>query len=348
MVAGDVRRRVPSRCSLLAAACSLLVSMPGALAQLSIEPLPDVLRMNQIQVVGTHNSYHVRPSDAALSLYTKITGEARAWDYSHAPLDVQLDRGVRSFELDLHNQTDGYGVFHAPYVDYGSTCERFIQCLEVVKTWSDTHPAHVPISFLLEIKDEGYLLDPQNIAPPDADALDRLDAELRSIFSEDRLVTPDLVRGDAATLETAVRERGWPDLEDVRGRVMFILHERGETRRLYTEGRPSLEGRAMFVRSDEGRTDAAVLIVDGPDIAEIQRLVANGFFVRTRADSGLHVRGTERRDAALASGAQIISTDFPPGEAHPESGYDVTVAIGAAARVNPVNALHKYGEPVTE
>lgn len=330
------------------AICVLLAIASEASAQLSMVPSPDALRMNQIQVVGTHNSYHVRPSDAALSLYTKIVGEAEAWDYSHAPLDVQLDRGVRSFELDLHNKEGGYGVFHAPYVDYGSTCERFVQCLETVKAWSDAHPKHVPISFLLEIKDEGYVLDPQNIKPPDAAALDRLDAEVRSVFPEDRLVTPDLVRGDVPTLEAAVRERGWPELDAVRGRVMFVLHERGETRRLYTEGRPSLEGRAMFVRSDEGRPDAAVLIVDGPDIAKIQRLVSEGYFVRTRADAGLHVRGTDRRDAALASGAHIVSTDFPPGEPHPESGYTVALEHGAPARSNPVNALRQAGDAITE
>lgn len=348
MVVGDGRRVVRLGWWVFAAMCAFGVSEPGAFAQLSIEPSSDALRMNQIQVVGTHNSYHVRPSDAALSLYTKIVGEAEAWDYSHAPLDVQLERGVRSFELDIHNQEGGYGVFHAPYVDYGPTCERFVQCLETVKAWSDAHPTHVPISFLLEIKDEGYVLDPKNIKAPNAAALDRLDAEIRSVFPEERLVLPDLVRGDAATLDAAVRERGWPALDDVRGRVMFVLHERGETRRLYTEGRPSLEGRAMFVRSDVGRPDAAVLIVDGPDIPKIQRLVSEGYVVRTRADAGLHVRGTDRRDAALASGAQIVSTDFPPGEPHPESGYTVAFENGTPARSNPVNALQMAGETITE
>lgn len=348
MRADEIRRSAPMHYLVSAAMCCTLVSAAQVPAKLSLEPLPDALRMNQIQVVGTHNSYHVRPSDAALSLYTKIVGGAEAWDYSHAPLDVQLDRGVRSFELDIHNQEGGYGVFHAPYVDYGSTCERFVQCLETVKAWSDAHPKHVPISFLLEIKDEGYVLDPRNIKPPDAAALDRLDAEVRSVFPEDRLVTPDLVRGDAPSLEAAVRERGWPELGAVRGRVMFVLHERGETRRLYTEGRPSLEGRAMFVRSDEGRPDAAVLIVDRPDIAKIQRLVSKGYFVRTRADAGLRVRGTDRREAALASGAHIVSTDFPPGEPHLESGYTVALEHGAPARSNPVNALQLAGEAITE
>ena len=42
------------------------------------------LRINQLQFLGTHNSYHVR--DPA-----KPNKNFPDWSYSHAPLDVQLD-----------------------------------------------------------------------------------------------------------------------------------------------------------------------------------------------------------------------------------------------------------------
>ena len=61
------------------------------------------LRLHEIQVIGSHNSYHVRPAEPGFSLAKQAYPEAAAWDYSHAPLDVQLDRGVRSFELDINN-----------------------------------------------------------------------------------------------------------------------------------------------------------------------------------------------------------------------------------------------------
>ena len=47
---------------------------------------------------------------------------------------------------------------------------------------------------------------------------------------------------------------------------------------------------------------------------EIRSLVAEGFLVRTRADAGtVEARANDgsRRDKALASGAQLVSTDFP-------------------------------------
>ena len=66
-----------------------------------------------------------------------------------------------------------------------------------------------------------------------------------------------------------------------------------------------------------------------------------GYYVRTRADSNLREGRegiTARREEALASGAQIVTTDFPPGEAHPETGYVVEFNPPAAARANPANA----------
>ena len=48
--------------------------------------------------------------------------------------------------------------------------------------------------------------------------------------------------------------------------------------------------------------------------AEIRELVHDGFLVRTRADAGTveaRENTTRRRDLAIATGAQLISTDYP-------------------------------------
>ncbi len=300
-------------------------------------PQPADLRMNQIQVIGTHNSYHKRPSEAILRQIGFFDPDAQALSYEHAPLDVQLDRGVRSFELDLHNMPKGFEVFHIPFGDSETTCRRFTDCLHVVRDWSDAHPGHLPISFLLEIKDEPAILAFSPAMPIDAAALDQIDADIRAVFPPEKLITPDDVRGDAPTLAEAVRTHGWPRLDDARGKVFFILHESGENRNLYAAGRPSLEGRPMFVRSDEGRPDAATMVLDNPHNEAIPRLVREGVLIRTRADGGLRHTEAGKR-AALDSGAQIVSTDFPPGEMHTPSGYVLDFPGGAAFRVNPVNA----------
>lgn len=314
--------------------CLSLLSVPVAAGPLSFDDGP---RMNQIQVIGTHNSYHKRPP--SLKLTAAITPEAMDWDYEHEPLNVQLDNTVRSFELDIHNTPEGWQTFHVPFVDQESTCRFFKECLEVVKGWSDAHPGHVPISFLIEHKDEGPMVNPA-ITMPKAEDLDRLDAEIRAVFPPERLITPDDVRGDFATLEEAVLTRGWPTLESARGKVFFIFHETGELRDLYALDRPSLQGRAMFVNSRPGRADAAAMVRDNPDDPETPDLVRKGYWVRVTAGNPGR-RGLEaaeaRRDRALANGAQIVSSDYVPGTPHPATGYKAALPEGGPARWNPVN-----------
>src|ERR1700704_462737 len=63
--------------------------------------LDDTLRMDQIQVLGSHNSYHGRPYPQVLAaLYKSTPALARTLDYAHGPLPQQFDIGVRQIELD--------------------------------------------------------------------------------------------------------------------------------------------------------------------------------------------------------------------------------------------------------
>jgi hypothetical protein len=81
--------------------------------------------------------------------------------------------------------------------------------------------------------------------------------------------------------------------------------------------------------------------VDDPveHFGQIQELVKAGFVVRTRADAGgvqARTNDTRRRERALASGAQFISTDYP--EANPAfSPYAVHLEDGIVVRINPVS-----------
>ena len=305
----------------------------GALAAVADDAaLFDRLRVDQLQVIGTHNSYHIREAGSNKR-------EVRDWNYNHAPLDVQLDRGVRSFELDLHYKSGEFEVFHVPLLDEGTTCRKLVDGLTTVKKWSDAHPNHVPISFLFELKKEGPGLD-KRIKEIDAEGFERLDAVLDGVFPAARRISPDDVRGGAATLREGVLSTGWPTLAGSRGKVFFILHDEAKKRDLYLAGHPSLRGRVMFVRSDETRDDCATLVLDNPRSSDIPRLAAVGYYIRTRADSNLNAPLSDneaRRTAAFASGAHILSTDFPHGESQAETGYVVEFTGAAAARVNPIS-----------
>jgi Phosphoinositide phospholipase C, Ca2+-dependent len=296
--------------------------------------LDDTLRTNQVQVLATHNSYHIQQDTPVASSPTT--------QYTHPPLDQQLDLGVRGFELDVANAPDGqFPVLHTPVVDNTSNCTPIAQCLQVVRAWSRAHPGHVPIFILIEPKNDDidFTIDP-SLRRFDAAGLDQLDSIVRSSLGR-QLITPDSVRGKAKTLRAAVTGKGWPTLAKTRGKVLVALNTSGAIRDAFLQGHPSLEKRGMFVTADERSPAAAVIKMDDPDEARIRQLVKDGFIVRTRADADLveaRNHDVARRDLALRSGAQIVSTDFEV--AVPAIGGDYVVQIpgGTPAGCDPVNA----------
>jgi len=306
----------------------------GEKAAPSAYPLDDTLRLNQVQVLATHNSYHIE-QDAPIQ-------SSPTTQYTHAPLDQQLDLGVRGFELDVVNAPDGtFPVMHTPVVDATSNCTPIAQCLQVTRRWSEAHPGHVPIFILIEPKNDDidFLIDP-SLRRFDAAGLDQLDKTVRSSLGR-QLITPDSVRGKAKTLRRAVTRRGWPTLGKTRGKVLVALNTEGAIRDAFLQGHPSLQGRAMFVTAAEHSPAAAVVKVDDPDERRIQRLVREGFIVRTRSDADLveaRAHDTTRREIALGSGAQIVSTDFEVPVPAIGGDYVVQMPGGTPARCNPVDA----------
>ncbi len=331
------------------------------------------LRMNQIQIVGTHNSYHAGLAPAEMSMlrnHNPKTAESLA--YKHPSIKAQLDAGVRQIELDVYGDAKGglfasplylrlaakdggvdplppgwdeamkrpgFKVLHVSDIDFRSHCATLAECLQGVRSWSKAHPGHLPIYVLIENKDgrsRPELVQPETITKATMDALD---AEIRTVFSDSELVTPDDVRGKHETLEAAILQDGWPPLTFARGKVVFLLDQERVTP-LYTDGHPSLQGRAIFTNGKPGTPDAAFVKVNDAKSPEIPDLVRKGYLVRTMTDGGAAaVRGgdTTRRDAGLASGAQILSTDYPFDWKADGSGYSVSLG-GPKARCNPVNA----------
>ncbi len=250
----------------------------------------------------------------------------------------------------------GFKVIHVQDIDYRSNCEPFTQCLGVIRDWSNAHPGHLPLFILVETKEgkpsRDYQVVPEAFTPAVFDALDR---EIRSVIPASKMITPDDVRGKHATLEEAVLQDGWPALEASRGKIVFLLDQL-KAGPQYLLGHPSLKGRVIFTNTEPGSPDAAFVEVNDPlrDPAYIPGLVRKGYIVRTRTDADT-VQGrsgdTRQRDAALASGAQFLSSDYAFQEHASWSGYSVTFPEGTIARCNPVlkpkNCVSEKLEPAT-
>ncbi|ASY46363.1 hypothetical protein CJD35_15065 [Sphingobium xenophagum] len=215
----------------------------------------------------------------------------------------------------------GMKVLHVADLDFRSQCPTFRHCLTLMKQWSDATPNHSPVFVLLEPKLSGLdkaIPGATQIPPFDKAAFDEVDDSIRSILGRDKLFTPDDLRGDLPTLEAAALAKRWPTLGQARGKFLFLFLVPGMNLKAfapYLDGRPSLQGRAAFVQGQAGMAHTAFMLFDNALTrgAEIGDAVRKGYLVRTRADiDTVDARdgSGKRRDAALASGAQIISTDY--------------------------------------
>lgn len=169
---------------------AILVAI-AAIACLSFVPAPtdgDELRMNQIQVIASHNSYHLRTDKRVLRYIRNLYKmgllphdlNPDELDYQHVSLTEQFDKyNVRGVELDVYYDPQGgryyyrrlrsfvglkagsglpelkkpgYKMLHIPDVDYNTTNLTFRDGLAEIKRWSDTHPHHLPIFIHVEVK----------------------------------------------------------------------------------------------------------------------------------------------------------------------------------------------------
>lgn len=152
-------------------------------------PQDDMLKMNQLQVIASHNSYHKRDTQPILDWLIGIRNllppeyDPNEIDYSHLPFDEQMSNyPVRGLEIDIYNDPEGgafyyrhvnryagldeashlpelllpgFKIVHIKDVDYNSTYNTFVEALKAVKAWSDLHPNHVPLFINIETKEDG-------------------------------------------------------------------------------------------------------------------------------------------------------------------------------------------------
>ncbi|MDB5226786.1 MAG: hypothetical protein JWN78_979 [Bacteroidota bacterium] len=351
----------------------------------------DDLKINQLQLLGSHNSYHLRANKRVLNFLKAISFAAPAafnpkeLDYEHEPLDLQLNTyNLRNFEIDIYAdpkggqfykrkkndllalpkashiealKEPGFKVFHIPDVDYNTRYLTLKSMLTAFKQWGDAHPNHLPIYLLIESKEETIADKVHKLhftkAIPFTPAIsDDIDTEIKSIFGENlsQIITPDMVRGDYATLNEAVLANNWPTIKESRGKFIFVMM--GPACDDYLVGHPSLKGRAMFTFSDPGNPEAAFLKFEYPvnEQTLIKEFVKQGYIVRTRADEANKQNRScdyTQMNVVFSSGAQIVTTDYyradPRYKTKPKKfkNYFCKFPNSELGRIDPVNAADK-------
>lgn len=340
--------------------------------------ISDTVSLNEIQLLGTHNSYSKPIDSSVLEFASKVIEPMKAdyiqkmpdemkkkyienhpneisfeesLSYSHPDFLTQLKNGIRSFEIDVYRDTlgglfskpavvdllkksvdeilpmdtvglsnPGLKVLHIPDIDYRTHYTTFQNALDVLNNWSDQNRDHAPIIVFIEAKSSGMPIfkNSTNVIPFDEKGFEDLDREIVQVIPKEKIITPDLVRGNYSTLKEAVLADNWPSLASSKGKFMFLLLPSTAgigTQNDYARNHPSLENRICFVQS-EPKDDYAAFILRDNAIKrkrEIKVLVNQGFFVRTRSDIDTYeakVNDYSRAKAAFDSNAQIISTDY--------------------------------------
>ncbi|GGF85814.1 Ca2+-dependent phosphoinositide-specific phospholipase C [Alteromonas lipolytica] len=346
-----------------------IISLIGCLL---MPAMASAATLSDYQVIGSHNSYkRALPSSVLAFLQAEHPRLAQQINYSHIPLKQQLALGLRQLEIDVVNDPQGnqydqielaqrfheqwfseaelkalakpgFKVMHIPHVDVMTDCISFADCLTTLVDWSQANPKHFPVLVTLNAKEnQPDFISQKAPAPFTAESYAALDAEIRGIL-QDKLITPDAIRGEHNTLRDAVLHNGWPDIDALRGKFIFLFDASAHQRELYADDHPSLRGRSMFAAYPADKDEAAIMVLNEParQQAEIRERVSQGFLVRTRADADFTAtpqQMQEQFEYAQRSGAQFISTDFYPHSAQARhTGYQVQFADGDFVRANPL------------
>jgi hypothetical protein len=147
----------------------------------------DSIRLNEIRVLASHNSYKKKPDPKVLRFLLRFKKQLGAsndpiqLDYGHLPLSEQFDNyGVRGIEIDINYdpkgglyskrklnlfipiirqrvkdkgmKEPGFKVLHISDVDYETNYLTLKDVLIELKKWSENHPNHSPLFVNIEAK----------------------------------------------------------------------------------------------------------------------------------------------------------------------------------------------------
>lgn len=284
--------------------------------------MTDEVRINEIAVIGTHNSYQLltytpRRIISKILKHTHIVKIRDKSDFEMDTLTEQLEQGVRNLEIDIETVDDNgsvsFIVTHDPLIDNVSSCHDFSKCLEEIALWSDHNPGHIPVYLLIEPK--GDVPEIKNMKNFSAEYALEFDKVIREVLG-DRLLTPDDAMGEYESFGEMRKADGWPTLKESAGKIIVILHPCSITED-YINTDPSIRTQAMFPAlrfGDADRPCTSFILENNPSDAVKNNTIAvdeKRIMVRTRADD--YPDFSEERYAATdVCRSHIITTDYPP------------------------------------
>lgn len=280
------------------------------------------VKINEIAVVGTHNSYQLLATapKRALMKVLQIISFGEVENKAVFEMDTfteQFEQGVRNLEIDIETVDDegdvSFIVTHQPILDNVTSAYSLANALEEISMWSNNNPGHLPIYLLIEPK--GEVTSINNMKNFSIEYALELDKVLKQKLG-DKLLTPQNAMGDFESLEAMREADSWPSLKQAAGKVIVLLHPCGVTQE-YIDTDPSVKTQAMFPMLRFNGIDesyASFILDNDPKSASENNkktIDEKRLMVRTRADDYPDF-SDERYNFANNCGSQIIATDYPP------------------------------------
>lgn len=301
--------------------------------------LDEGMRLNELRYLATHNSYKQSISKETEVFYDyALFGACNGlYDYVFDTVTEQLNNGIRSIEIDLykHRTADRFDIkiLHNCLTEATTSMADFALGLKELKMWSDYNEGHLPIIVLVEPKTSGI----GKFAAMDEEAFKYAFSLMENILG-DKLYTPADAIGDYSTFAEMRAANDYPVVRDLTGKFVFLLHESkkkdsftslDETllsqKMFYTAGALSLSKGKSGVYAD----NVLFALANEPSDSELlEYAVDNNYIVRTRIDLH-HIVSEERLTQGIESGANIMSSDYPPTASN---RYDYTAYINESGK----------------
>jgi hypothetical protein len=210
-------------------------------------------------------------------------------------------------------------VYHVRDHDFRSTCIEFSDCLSHLADWSKGNPEHLPIIIYLEAKSNGGaglsltadgLVEGEQGSVFGLDQWQRVESDAVEVLGRDAVFKPGEIIRDGLSLRQSITEYGWPYVDDLQGRFIFIVAGEDESKDAYA----NIPDPLFFTFRPMYHPDASFIIEFDAFSRNIERILESGLIACTYADYML-VEGRDnnlaKRERLFDAGAQMISTDFP-------------------------------------
>ncbi|MBQ6935866.1 MAG: phosphatidylinositol-specific phospholipase C domain-containing protein [Clostridia bacterium] len=284
--------------------------------------IEDGVKLNEIKILGTHNSYQTLATPETrflMSIIDTITLKKlglNTFDFQMDTLTEQLELGVRNVEIDIETLDKDdkieFKVTHNSIVDNASSAYDFTKALQEIKMWSDNNPDHIPVIIIVEPK--SFVIEINGMKKFSLEYAKELDKIIDDTLG-DSLLTPDDMLRNYSSFKEMRENDDWISLKEAKGKIIVLLHDCDVTES-YIALDETIRTQKMFPMlryDDRNETYTSFILENDPSRAD-ERKQENidecNLIVRTRADAYPEY-SDERYEKAENCGSQILTTDYP-------------------------------------